>query len=215
MKLGIIGAGKLGMVLGQLAQQAGYQVLIAGSGDPSRIELIVATLLPQAQSLTSAAVAQQADLVILALPLHRYRMLAAADFADKIAIDATNYWEPTDGPAADLLISGTSSSEMIQQQLKSSQVIKAFNHIGYHNLLDLAAPVGSSGRKSVALAGDQLAAKNQVATIINQMGFDPLDIGPLAAGKLLEPGSPAFGASVSRTKLQFLIQKYAVDSKTD
>ena len=104
---------------------------------------------------------------------------------------------------------------MIQQQLKSSQVVKAFNHIGYHNLLDLAAPVGSSGRKSVALAGDQLAAKCQVATIINQMGFDPLDIGPLAAGKLLEPGSPAFGASVSRTKLQFLIQKYAVDSKTD
>jgi predicted dinucleotide-binding enzyme len=215
MKIGIIGAGKLGTVLGQLAQKAGYQVLISGSGAPSKIELIISVLLPQAKALTTATVAQQADLIILALPLHQYQTLQSADFAGKIVIDATNYWKPTDGPAADLLLPGVSSSEMIQQQLKDSQVVKALNHIGYHDLADQALPAESDNRKAVALAGDHVAAKQQVAEIVNDFGFDPVDIGQLSAGSLLEPGSPVFGASVAREQLQQLIQDYAALKKID
>lgn len=203
--IGIIGAGKLGITLAQLARQAGCDVLISGSGSPTKIALSVEVLAHGASAVTSEQVAQQSDIVILAIPLAKFRSLPALALRGKLVIDAINYWWEVDGPREDIIADNQSSSEAIEAFLGESYVVKAFNHIGYHELHDEARPTASTSRKAIALAGDDTAAVEKAAVIIDTLGFDPLPIGPLARGIILEPGHPAFGAHVTRDELRALL----------
>src|SRR5580704_14391532 len=90
--LGIVGAGKIGTAIARTAAANGYDVAISGSGPAERIELIVEVLAPGARATTTDDVASHADLIVLAIPLHRFRDLRRDMFAGKILVDAMNYW---------------------------------------------------------------------------------------------------------------------------
>jgi predicted dinucleotide-binding enzyme len=94
-----------------------------------------------------------------------------------------------------------STSELVQQFLSGSRVIKAFSHIGYHDLHDETRPEGAPDRKAVAIAGDNDDDLNIVSKLVNDLGFDPVLIGPLPTGIKLQPGGPVFGAHVSVAEL--------------
>ncbi|MCT8387004.1 NADPH-dependent F420 reductase [Leuconostoc lactis] len=207
--VGILGAGKVGIVLAQLALKAGYEVLIAGSGSVEKIALTVEVLAPGAKAVTAAEAEAKADLVILALPLSKYETIDRSGLDGKLVLDAMNYWWEVDGIRTDLTNPLQSSSELVQRFLSNSQVIKAFNHMGYHDLFDESAPAGTPKRKALALAGDDDAAIATVRSFINDLGFDSLYVGPLANGIMLEPGSEVFGANVTLPELQAMIDRFA------
>lgn len=203
--VGILGAGKLGITLAQLALKAGYSVYIAGSGDPAKIALTVEVLAPGAIAVNSKEAVERSDIIILALPLGKFRTLPTATFSDKLVIDAMNHWWEVDGLRESILPDSQSSSEAVQAFLAGARVVKALNHMGYHDLYDEPKPAGTPGRKAIAVAGDNGTDVETVSHFIDTLGFDPLPIGSLADGRILEPGGPAFGADVSKTELAALL----------
>ncbi len=201
--LGILGAGKLGITLAQIGLKSGYQINIASSKNPKKIAMTVNILAPGAKAMTTAEVAKKSDVIILALPLKNLQQIPQAELANKIVIDAMNYWWETDGPREKIIPRDTSSSEYVQEILRKSTVIKTFSHMGYHHLYD---ENHKNPRKSLAIAGDNKSANEVASKIVADFGFDPLFIGNLKSGKILEPGQPGFGVNLEKSDLQKLLK---------
>lgn len=206
--IGILGAGKVGTVLARLLIAAGHRVLIAGSGDPSRIALIVEVLVPGAVATTAERAARESDIVILALPLGKYRSIPREALAGKLVLDAMNYWWEIDGIRDDLSDPRISTSELVQAFLVDSRVVKSFNHMGYHDLDEGGLREGTPGRKSLAIAGDDAADLASAAALVNAIGFDPVLAGTLHDSISLEPGAELFGANVAAAAVREALERF-------
>lgn len=205
MKLGIIGAGRVGTAIARQAIAAGYDVRIAASGDPARIELITSVLMPGAQAVTAADAARASDLVIVAIPLNRIDTLPFDALQGKTVVDAMNYWAPTDGTQPEFEGGDLTSSERVAQRMPGASVVKTLNHIGYHELDEDGRPEGDPARRALAIAGDDDQAKQVVAGFIDRIGYDPVDVGPLAEGRLMEPGSVIFAGALDRSGIESVV----------
>jgi predicted dinucleotide-binding enzyme len=190
-RLGIVGAGKLGMTLARAALAAGYDVAIAGSGAPEKIGLTVDVLAPGATPMAVAQVVEFSDTIVLAIPTRRFRELPGDLFDGKILIDAMNYWPDTDGEDQELVDAPRGSSTIVQQHFPAARVVKSLNQLSYHQLDELPRAHGAADRVAMATVGDDRVAVRSVMHLVDALGFDPVDGGLLATGRLLEPdGSP-------------------------
>jgi predicted dinucleotide-binding enzyme len=208
-RLGIVGAGRVGTTIARAAVEAGYDVAISGSGAADRIALIVEVLSPGARPLSTDEVVRHADLIVLAVPMHRFRELPRDLFAGKILIDAMNYWEEIDGVDPELASAPAGTSVVVQQRFPSARVVKSLNHITYYKFDEGRRPHGTPGRIAMAAVGDDRAAVAAVMQLIDRLGFDAVDAGPLDAGLALEPNGPVFGVSYSADELSALLSPAA------
>lgn len=211
--IGILGAGKVGTVLARLSVAAGYQTLIAGSGDPAAIELIVEVTTPGAVATSATDAVEQADIVILAVPLGKHRTVPLNQLAGKIAIDAMNYWPPVDGPIREF-IDGTPSSVRVAAAMPGAHLVKAFSHLDYHQLEQDARPAGASDRHAIAIAGDNPSAVQTVCRLVDRLGYDPVIAGGLTTSNTFAPGSSLFGTSTTKAEVIRLLAAPGLASDT-
>jgi len=211
-RIAILGAGHVGPVIARLALDAGFEVAIATSGSPESLELITQVVMPGVDARWAADAVAAADVVVLAIPLHRFPALDPGLLAGKLVVDAMNYWAPADGTVPMFQGEELSSSEIVQRRLSQSTVIKSLNQIAYQDLEDGRRPADSSDRHAIGVAGDDPAAAKLVGEIVDRFGYDPVLLGSLAAGRVLQPGGPVFGALLTRSQFEQAIHKTAVQA---
>jgi len=205
LRLGIVGAGKFGTTLARAAIAAGYDVAISGSGPADDIALTVDVLAAGAHAATTDEVVRHADIVVLAVPTHRFRELPPDLFAGKILIDAMNYWQPVDGDDPELTTAPGGTSTIVQGRFPSARVVKSLNQLGYHQLEETQRPTGEPDRVAIGAAGDDRLAVRKVMRLLDRLGFDSVDAGPLTNGSALEPDGSPIAATYSADQLSQLI----------
>lgn len=211
LRLGIVGAGKIGTAVARAAVAAGYDVAISGSGPVERIALTIEVLVPGARAATTEDVIKHSDVVVLAVPTHRFRELDSDAFAGKILVDAMNYWEPIDGIDPELASAPRGTSVVVAGHFPSARVVKSLNHLGYHQFDEAKRPLEASDRVAIAAASDDSDALASVMALIEALGFDAVDAGSLEAGVALGPGGPAFGVAHSAPDLAASLASGASD----
>jgi predicted dinucleotide-binding enzyme len=205
LRLGIVGAGKFGTTLARAATAAGFDVAISGSGAADDIALTVEVLAPGARATTTNEVVRHADVIVLAVPTHRFRELPRDQFAGKILVDAMNYWEPVDGDDPELTSAADGTSSIVQERFSSARVVKSLNQLGYHQLEENLRSKGAPDRVAVGAAGDDRPAVATVMRLVDRLGFDPVDAGPLENGVALEPDGAPIAATYNADQLSKLV----------
>lgn len=200
--IAVLGAGRVGSSVARAAVAAGYTVRVAGSGSVDKIALTAEILMPGATPMTAADAVEDADLVILAVPLHKYPSVDVSSLRGKVVVDTMNHWVPVNGPMEELDTDERSTSEVIAEHFQGARLVKTLNHIGYHELEQDAAHEGE--RRALGYATDDEEAGEMVAEFIDRIGFDPVNIGSLANGRILEPGREAFGVWLTAADLHEL-----------
>ena len=191
--IGLIGAGHIGSQLARLAIANGYSVVISNSRGPETLSGLVAELGPKARAAAPAEAAKAGDIVVVTLPLKNYKTVPVEPLAGKVVIDTNNYYPQRDGQIPELDNESTTVSELLQAHLPKSKVVKAFNHLYAASLTTDGQPAGSNNRRALVIAGDDKDAKETVTRLIDQFGFDTVDVGPLKEGWRIQRDTPGYG----------------------
>jgi len=201
MRIGIIGSGNIGSTAARLFVDAGHEVAIANSRGPETLTDLVEDLGEDARAGTVEEVASFGEAVLVAIPFGRYPDLPAASFADRVVIDAMNYYPNRDGNIAELDDDTTTSTELLAAHAPGARVVKAFNSMHYRVLADRGKPGGGEDRLALFVAGDDAEAKTLVSGLIEEIGFAPVDTGSLAkGGRRQQPGSPIYVEPVTESE---------------
>ena len=195
--IGIIGAGNIGRSFAAQAVASGYRVVLANSGNASRLAQIVDNLGPNAVSGDLSEAASQPIVVFAARWIHRAAIFAPfKDWDGRILIDASNAYLTH---APDFIkddLGGRTSSEIVAELAPGARVVKALNTILADRIAD--GPTGAGGRRVLFLSGDDANAKLTVAELLKRIGFAPIDVGTLReGGKLHQSGGPLAGINVA------------------
>jgi 8-hydroxy-5-deazaflavin:NADPH oxidoreductase len=181
MRIGVIGAGRIGGGAARLLARAGHELLLSYSRDPDKLRSQAEEI--GAQAGTPAEAAAFGDVVILAVPWPAIddAVAQAGSLDGRIVIDTTNPF----GAGGWEVPEGRTTTQVNQERLAGANVVKSFNTLTAAFQQEAA---GRTGEKRVAmfLAGDDAEAKRVVAGLIDDAGFDPVDAGTAAQSSILE-----------------------------
>lgn len=185
MNIGIIGAGNMGSGLGKLWAQKGHRVIFSYSRDPEKLDALAKSN-PNASAGTPAEAVKLSEVILLSVRWVAVEdaIKAAGPIQGKILIDCTNPLKPD---LSDLAIGHTTSAaEEIAKLVPRAKVVKAFNTV-FAEIYHSDSRLYGSRRPTMFYCGDDIGAKTTVAKLINELGFAPIDAGPLKSARYLEP----------------------------
>ena len=188
MKIGIIGAGNMGAALGKLWAKAGHQVIFSYSRDDAKLhELATAAGAMATAGTVQEAAAQEVILLAVWLPAVEAVLHTTGDLEGKTIITCVSGLQPdftgqTVGLATDLTLS---VAETIQQLVPNANVVEAFNTTFAEIIASDSRQFGSAF-PSLFYCGDDLKAKQTVAGLIEDCGYEAIDAGSLIVARTLE-----------------------------
>jgi 8-hydroxy-5-deazaflavin:NADPH oxidoreductase len=199
--LGIIGAGHIGSQVARAALAIGYDVVIANSRGPETLSALIEELGPRARSATAADAAAAGDVVVVTVPFKAYGSIPVEPLAGKIVIDTNNYYWERDGHVPALDEGRATVSGMLQEHLPESRVAKGFNHIRSAEITTDGRPAGTPDRRALATSSDFEDAAQFVTDLYDRLGFDTVNVGPLAESWRVERDQPAYVVPQTRDEL--------------
>lgn len=186
LKIGVLGTGRMAGNLGKLWVAQGHQVFF-GSREAQKARALAESVGPNAKGGTLAEAVAFGEVILLAVPwlAAEATLKTLGSLAGKILVDITNAVKPSEvGPQLALDYLTTSAAEEVARQAPGAKVVKAFNSIYFENL---ARPQFGEDKASSFFCGDDAQAKAVVARLSRDIGFEPVDCGPLTNARLLEP----------------------------
>jgi len=205
--IGIIGSGHVGASLAAAAVAHDYDVVLSNSTGPDSLASLVADLGPRAKAGTPEEAAAAGDFAIVAIPITTVDQVPAAPLAGKVVLATINYFPQRDGHIAAIDNGTTTAPGVLQAHLPASKVVRAFSMLDAADMSGDGHPQGDPRRRALALAGDDPAAKELVARLYDQFGFDAVDLGGLAESWRVDPGQPAFVTRQNLAELQANVAK--------
>ena len=183
--IAMVGTGNVGSSLGPMFAELGHEIIYATrSPDRADIQELVSRTGGNASAALPAEAAARADVVMLAVPWNTVEAVMAniGDLSGKIVIDPTNPRMVGDDGLRDFAVD-PSNAEWVQRWAPEARVVKAFNTMNYRTWMD---PASSGGPVTVPIVGDDAEAKAFVASLVEGVGLEPIDLGPLRYANALE-----------------------------
>lgn len=192
LRIGTIGAGRMGSALGALFVKAGYEVMFS-SRNPDELKDMAAGLGPNARAGTVAEAIAFGDVVFLLVPYSAMPDLAkthGAALAKKpLVLDISNPILPRDGAVGEKA-RAEGPGTFLAGLMPGAKLVRAFNALNYAALDEFSQ---RGDRIGVPIAGDDREALDIASTLIRNVGFEPVVVGSLAFGRHLLPGQPLGG----------------------
>jgi 8-hydroxy-5-deazaflavin:NADPH oxidoreductase len=203
MKIGIIGAGKIGSALATVLVPLGHEVVISNSRGPDTLADVAEQT--GATAVTSAEAAQGRDLVVVTIQQFRVPELVEIDlFAgvpdDVVVIETNNYYPQQRDGRIDAIENGTTESRWVADQIGRPKLVKAFNNIYSEHIKTHGKPAGDPARIALPYAGDDERANRVAAELLDSIGFEPVLSGGLDESWRQQPGTPVYGTDLTADK---------------
>jgi 8-hydroxy-5-deazaflavin:NADPH oxidoreductase len=192
MRVGILGSGLMGAKLGTILARAGHEVVFSYARSPRKLKRLAREAQGHARAGTPAEAAKAADALLLAVHWSRVDAVLkqAGDLSGRVIVTCSL---PMSADDTELVIAHTSSgAEALAQKVRKAAVVSAFSTVPSEVLFDVFEAKGRSRRRpGLVYCGDDPDAKGVAASLIRDVGFDPVDAGPLRIARYLEPFSLA------------------------
>ena len=187
MRVGILGSGLMGGKLGTLFTRAGHEVVFSYARSARKLERLAREAQGRARAGTPAEAARDADAVLLAVHWsHVDRVLKqAGDLSGKVIVSCSLPMNKSDTALA--IGQKSSGAEELAKRARIARVVAAFGTVPSEVLFSVFEARRKSRRPSLVYCGDDQDAKELAATLIRDVGFDPVDAGPLRMARYTEP----------------------------
>lgn len=212
MRIGILGSGLMGGKLGTLFARAGHEVVFSYARSAQKLKRLAREAKGNARAGTPAEAARDAAALLLAVHWSRVDdvLRQAGDVSGNVIVSCTM---PMNADDTDLVIAHTSSgAEALARKVPNAPVVSAFGTVPSEVLFDVFAARRRSNRPSLVYCGDDARAKKLAAGLIRDVGFDPVDAGPLRMARSLEPFTLLIARLAYETKggpaLAYRFQRY-------
>ena len=213
MNIGIIGSGEMGTCLASKFVTRGHTVSIANSRGPASLKQLAQDIGAEAATVEEAVKNKKVIIVsiiqknIQDLPKNLFKDLPE----DVVVVDTGNYYPNLRGGPIPALDQTGIDSLWVQEQL-GVPVVKVFNSILATSIRYLGRPKGYKDRIAIAVSGDNPKAKEVVFKLVEELGFDPFDIGTIAQSWKQQPGSPIYGRDINLQELKKRVDTMATVS---